>query len=212
MSIWLVIALSVIALGIVAGIIANKYCQKEKLDFSDCLAGAFVVCVFEGIVYIFTKLISWVAGWNADLIVKICFVAMPIILILIVIFAIMTIFISGHENKYDNICSAIFGLLALLFVASAIMCAVFAWIPSNGWKIGILVFFAIPFVLMLSALIYLMFCKKNTKKQTSGGSEYVISSGPSCEHVEYYSSKKEYERMERRRAHEEQSDRYRIHY
>ena len=137
MSIWLVIALSIFAVGIVIGIICQLNWQWN-IEFFNCLACAFGACVVEAIVYGFYKLIPWVVGWDTNVLTKVSFISIPATLVLAVVFVIAGCALDDAKRK---IASRIFFTLTAvsvaLFVASIFICPVAAWISSTAWRIAI---------------------------------------------------------------------------
>jgi len=188
MSIWLITAIGLIVLGILIGVIIGRWYQNEDYLFN-CLGVALGACFVEAVIYGFVKLVPWVLGWSAELIIKICFLAMPAFIVMAFVFIVV-----GAAISSDTSCWFYIAMIMLLFgIAGGIACAVFAWIPSGAWQTGILIFFAIPFVFILAVLIYLVFDKEQS---LNGG--YAVSYGDHAEVVGYYSSRREYKEFQKR--------------
>lgn len=189
MSVWLLLALSIMAVGVLVGIVCERNWNWD-IEFFDCLVVAFGICLIEAVVYGFYKLIPWVLDWNAEMIVKISFLAMPTFFVLA--FALMIAAVVWERER----CFYIALTLLLFCIASGIVSAVFAWIPSAAWQIGILIFFGIPFAFLLGVFIWLI-CSKGQQLSSGEAGGYLYSFGDHAEVVTYYPSRRAYRESRR---------------
>jgi len=192
MNAWLIIALGIVVLGALMAILSEVFTWRT--EWLEWLAYAFAACVAEAVVYGFCKLISWALTWDANMVVKVSFIAIPITLFLGVAFILLAL---GLQEKKS---SRIFGCVAILtvatFVAAVIVCPVFAWVTNIGWRIGILSVLGIPWAFMLATGIYAMLSDEPRRNSGlfGGCGGYAVAEGPHGEYVGYYSSRREYKK------------------
>ena len=125
----MIIALVILGLGLLAGLF-------EPTSFLFCLP----VLAVEGIIYGLIKLPAWVLGWTGvGMVVKVAFMAMPYLLVLGIIIAIIGL--SLDRNIVFIIGAGIF----TLGLISGLVAAAYAWIPSTGWRIATIIL--VPLVL-----------------------------------------------------------------
>ena len=179
MTIWIIIAAVIVALGLVLSIVSSLI---EKWISVNSLMYACALCVAEAVVFGFTKLVAWVFSWHTALIVKITFFMMPLSLLLGVAFLLVGLMTQQGEKW----AIATFSMV-LLFIASAVSCAVFAWISSIAWKVVILSIVGLVLILLLVSLII------DSKPR-------AICYGDHCEVVEYYRNGREYRAAKKRDA------------
>jgi len=190
MSAWLIIALVILGLGIIFALLAERNCWS--VSGGSCFGISIGVCVLEAIVYGFYKLIPWVLSWNTAMMVKISFIAIPITCLLGIM---LLCFAMNKEQKLIK-CGTLLMLAA--FVASVIICPVFAFITSIGWRIGILVFFGIIWALFFGIGLCCIFSKEDHTDHTYNGAHgHAVSYGDRAEVVEYYPSRREYRKSRR---------------
>ena len=114
------IALVILGIGLLVGLF-------EPSNFLFCLP----VLALEGVVYLLVKLPSWVLAWNAGMVVKIAFLAMPYLIVIGVV-----ILIIGACLDNNDVLPIIGGIIAVLGIISGIVAAVWAFIPSTAWRIA----------------------------------------------------------------------------
>lgn len=130
MSAWLIIALVILGLGLLIGLV----------DPSLLLLFCLPALAIEGIIYGLVKLPAWVLGWTSvGMVVKIAFMAMPYLLMLGIVIAII-----GLSIERDIMFIIGVGIIALGVIAG-VVAAAYAWIPSTGWRIATIVI--VPLVL-----------------------------------------------------------------
>lgn len=190
MNAWLIIGLCVVVLGVILAILSEVFVWRT--EWLEWLAFAFVACVMEAVVYGFCKLIPWVLAWDANMVVKVSFIAIPLTFLLGIAFTLLAL--ELNEKKSSRIFGCVAVLIVAMFVASVIVCPVFAWVTNIGWRIGILSVLGIPLAFILSASIWALFSDepKRISDLSNGCGGFAVAEGPHGECVTYYSSKREY--------------------
>jgi hypothetical protein len=125
MSIWWIIALVILGLGLLAGIVDPS---------------AFLICLpflaLEGIIYGLIKLPAWVLSWTGvGMVVKIAFLIMPYLIVL----GILIVILGGCIDNY--LVAIIGGILSGLGLIAGIVAGAYAWIPSTSWRIATIILF-----------------------------------------------------------------------
>jgi|GEM_PF-6159992 len=141
MNIWLIIAIAIVAIVVVAVVLDEVFCL---IDCDIVPFAGLCALILEGLAYGFYKLVPWVMSWNTDMVVKISFMAVPILLIALIASA------SICQGKRQWIPWGNF----FFFLMSGIVCATFAWISSTGWRIGVISVFSIPMIIAECAIIW----------------------------------------------------------
>ena len=193
MNTWLIAATIIIALGLVASVI---FSVKEGEIRIEPFLIALGILAAEGVTFGMTKLVAWVLTWHVGSVVKVSFLMMPACLILGTMFLIISFVCSGSGSGWF---SATIMMLALL-VASGITCMVFAWVKITGLQIAILTIVGLVMIPLIRFEIYCMVKDNDTDSGShngTGSGSYAVSHGERGEIVEYYSSKREYRRMQK---------------
>ncbi len=141
MNIWLIIAIAIVAIVVVSVVLDEVFCL---IDCDIVPFAGLCALILEGLAYGFYKLVPWVMSWNTGMVVKIAFLIMPVFLIALIASA------SICQGKRQWIPWGNF----FFFLMSGIVCAVFAWITSTGWRIGIIITFGLPMVIAECSILW----------------------------------------------------------
>ncbi len=174
--VWIAILFAIILIALVFVILDKSF--EVGPCYEDVLPYAIAALLLEGVVFLYYHLIPWVLSWNTNIVVKISFIAMPVIVILGVVFFVISRI--THKDKWLE--RAL--LTAPIAITNAIICMVFAWMTSIVWQIAILS------IVGLACVVAIYEIHKDSKP-------FAVVYGDHGECVEYYPSRRAYRKAKK---------------
>ena len=124
MSTWVILALFLLGFSILGAI-------SIKEPIVAILTGMFFLFI-EGLIYGMARFIPWVLGWNAEMVIKISFIAMPSLILLGIL-----VFIYSEISERNTL-APLGGVLIILGVIVGIVSLIL--ISNIAWLIAALLF------------------------------------------------------------------------